>query len=235
MSTQNDSVPYAKLRASKRKIIVIVVSRVITAIAIGAFIVRIVMDYPHIPSAVYCFTWMAIVIAGSIFGEINLSVRGSKGPFKGDELKRAIDEYRYWRTGDWKPSKGWQKRNVSERTEQLQQRTGSGNPGHSCYTASFESLEPGYESVYVPLLTITINHNEHEELVLARFIDGTTNQQTLDEACADVKKFILKTHEKGIPIDYARFEGERISTTENKALDTLKMSLDSIGASGNRR
>lgn len=93
------------------------------------------------------------------------------------------------------------------------------------YTASFEDLSPGYEEVYEPYLTITINNNIKEEMVLARFIDGTDNQQTLNEACASVLKFAQSVKNQNGVFTYKRLEAELFFEEEEKIIDDLENGL----------
>ena len=84
------------------------------------------------------------------------------------------------------------------------------------YAASFEDLSPGYEEVYEPYLTITINNNINEEMVLARFIDGTDNQQTISEACTSVLKFTQSVKNQNGVFSYKRLNAKLSSEEEKK-------------------
>ena len=90
------------------------------------------------------------------------------------------------------------------------------------YTASFEDLSPGYEEVYEPYLTITIDNNSYEELVLARFIDGTNGQQSLEEACDSVFKFVKSVKDKNRIVSYKRLDSKLQDDREKAIVDSLE-------------
>ena len=96
------------------------------------------------------------------------------------------------------------------------------------YTASFEDLSPGYEKVYEPYLTITLNNNINEEMVLARFIDGTDNQQTISEACTSILKFVQSVKKQNGIFSYKRLDAKFLFEDEKKMLDDLENDLNGL-------
>ncbi|WP_434778019.1 hypothetical protein [Neisseria sp. Ec49-e6-T10] len=101
-------------------------------------------------------------------------------------------------------------------------------PEEAIYSASFEDLSPGYEDVYEPYLTITINHHDYEELVLLRFIDGTIGQQLLSEAINDVLTFVQEQKKQNIPVSYKRLPINYLSDAERDQINFLEIKIQSI-------
>lgn len=59
------------------------------------------------------------------------------------------------------------------------------------YFASWEDLTPGYEEVYLPLYTVSIDGGKTENMVLGRFLDRTEGE-TLEEACISMGDYIIE-------------------------------------------
>jgi len=89
------------------------------------------------------------------------------------------------------------------------------------YTVSEEDLSPGFEEVYVPFLTITLDGDD--VLVFARFIDGTT-MLSLEEACDDVIQYVEKRYAQG-RLAYRRILCDSLSSEEKQALDRIEQQL----------
>ncbi|MFP3390699.1 hypothetical protein [Brevibacillus sp. SIMBA_040] len=89
------------------------------------------------------------------------------------------------------------------------------------YTVSEEDLSPGFEEVYVPFLTITLDGED--VLVFARFIDGTT-MLSLEEASDDVIQYVEKRYAQG-RLAYRRILCDSLSSEEEQALDRIEQQL----------
>lgn len=89
------------------------------------------------------------------------------------------------------------------------------------YTVSEEDLSPGFEEVYVPFLTITLDGED--VLVFARFIDGTT-MFSLEEASDDVIQYVEQRHAQG-RLAYRRILCDSLSSEEEQALDRIEQQL----------
>lgn len=91
----------------------------------------------------------------------------------------------------------------------------------SIYTVSEEDLSPGFEEVYVPFLTISLDGDD--VLVLARFLDGTT-MLSLEEACGEVIQYVERRNNKG-RLAYRRLSCNSISSEEKQVLDRVEQQL----------
>ncbi|MGG4492694.1 hypothetical protein [Brevibacillus reuszeri] len=89
------------------------------------------------------------------------------------------------------------------------------------YTVSEEDLSSGFEEVYVPFLTITLDGED--VLVFARFIDGTT-MLSLEEASDEVIQYVEKRYAQG-RLAYRRIVCESLSSEEEQALDRIEQQL----------
>ena len=75
--------------------------------------------------------------------------------------------------------------------------------------------------MYVPFLTITLDGDD--ELVFARFIDGTT-MLSLEEACDEVIQYVEQRIAQG-RFAYRRILCESLSSVEEQALDRIERQL----------
>lgn len=89
------------------------------------------------------------------------------------------------------------------------------------YTVSEEDLSSGFEEVYVPFLTITLDGED--VLVFARFIDGTT-MLSLEEASDEVIQYVEKRYAQG-RLAYRRILCGSLSSDEEQALDRIEQQL----------
>ncbi|MFD7525557.1 hypothetical protein ACFVVQ_00165 [Paenibacillus chitinolyticus] len=110
----------------------------------------------------------------------------------------------------------WRKRNNKE-----QELVSVPDLSSSIYTVSEEDLSPGFEEVYVPFLTISLDGDD--VLVFARFIDGTT-MLSLEEACDEVIQYVERRYNKGRLV-YRHLSCNSISTEEKQALDRIEQQL----------
>lgn len=93
------------------------------------------------------------------------------------------------------------------------------------YTCSHESLDPGYEKVYKPFFTITLDNDSFESLVLARFLwegDG----YSAEEAAMEFFNVIKNMKDQKRKVFYKRYETDYSSQEEkdifNKLEDLIK-------------
>lgn len=112
----------------------------------------------------------------------------------------------------------WRKRN---KTEQQQQQQPGPDLSSSIYTVSEEDLSPGFEEVYVPFLTITVHGND--ELVFARFIDGTV-MVSIEEAYDELIRYVERRY-KGCNMAYRRLPDTSLSHQEKQVLDRMEQQL----------
>ncbi|GIN92377.1 hypothetical protein J6TS1_24590 [Siminovitchia terrae] len=110
----------------------------------------------------------------------------------------------------------WRKRNKKE--QEVEPVT---DLSSSIYTVSEEDLSPGFEEVYVPFLTISLDGED--VLVFARFIDGTT-MISLEEACDEVVQYVERRYKQG-RLAYRRLSYNSISSEEKEALDRIEQQL----------
>ncbi|WP_312113588.1 hypothetical protein [Brevibacillus reuszeri] len=89
------------------------------------------------------------------------------------------------------------------------------------YTVSEEDLSPGFEEVYVPFLTVSLDGDD--VLVFARFIDGTT-MLSLEEAFDEVIQYVEKRYAQG-RLAYRRILCDSLSSEEEQALDRIEQQL----------
>lgn len=89
------------------------------------------------------------------------------------------------------------------------------------YTCSHESLDPGYEEVYKPFFTLTVDGDLSECLVLARFLwegDGGS----AEEAALDFLKVVKNIKSQKRRVYYKRYEIEYLSQEERNIFDKLE-------------
>ncbi len=94
------------------------------------------------------------------------------------------------------------------------------------YCASWESLDPGYESVYVPFMTLHYADSPEAVLVLARFIDDE------GEPLADSCEQFLTAAQTGLEsygATYRRLAAPDLTATERAALSRLETRLTAAG------
>ncbi|MBD8005775.1 hypothetical protein [Bacillus norwichensis] len=89
------------------------------------------------------------------------------------------------------------------------------------YTVSEEDLSLGFEEVYVPFLTVSLDGED--VLVFARFIDGTT-MISLEEAGDEVIQYVERRY-KQHRLAYRRLSCESISSEEKETLDRIEQQL----------
>lgn len=89
------------------------------------------------------------------------------------------------------------------------------------YTVSEEDLSPGFEEVYVPFLTISLDGED--VLVFARFIDGTT-MLSLEEACDEVIEYVEQRYAED-RLAYHRLLCDSLSSEEEHALNRIEQEL----------